>query len=312
MASKTLKKALQGDEYALVLMTELLQTKKISTKDAEYIRDTKKSNPNQDYLYACCEYWGIGTNQNILAAKHLLKPLAAKGNGFANNLLSLIYRDPDDTDKPSLYLKQAVKAHNPLGILNSINATTLNFIDYAPQIYHRLSPFYQQSLMNLAERHYQRLTTAEEHYQFARCLEKMNLRPRMYQAFHRAIELSEDKSKYQRKLVKTLEQQVNADRRGIFKTALDPDYLKKRLSAIKKNLRALENSESNEKQTELPFIELELMNCTYILQEKEPHFKPAQCQSLHELLTETVRIYKTLRSATPLVEQEPPASPKMG
>lgn len=90
MTSSTLKKALQGEEYSLVLMTESIQNGEITKQDSEAIRRARRSNPHREYLYACLELW-IDNEPDKARAR--LDALKEKG-GFALNLLaSLIYTE---------------------------------------------------------------------------------------------------------------------------------------------------------------------------------------------------------------------------
>lgn len=358
MSIKLVKKALEGDEYSLVLLTEFIQSNKISREDAEFIKNFKIANPNNDYLRACLMVWREPLN--FQKASHLLKPLADNGNGFANNLLGIILQakevkkemvpthlqgaahsrvrikgdifpknydvtveinqkmDVDITDykkqknkkKSDAYYLIAYEADNPLGVLNYLfdnkATTTNNILKFAPLIYNRLSPGYQQTLMGIIQQHQNQLDTAEAYYQFARCYEKIGILPKVYEAFHQAIEFSDDTSgKYQRKLVKFIEHQVNTNRCGFFKTELDYNYLNKQLSALHKNLNSEDeliasynvgNLEAIEKsKNKLKELGMELKNYKCIFQEKFNKFPPLKQQELSEKFKNINAFYEILR-----------------
>lgn len=89
MASTALIKALEGDEYSLVLFTERVQFNTISPTDLKHImkQKSKVENLHAQYLYAFCLATGRGCDADVKSAKTILKQLAARDNSFAANLL---------------------------------------------------------------------------------------------------------------------------------------------------------------------------------------------------------------------------------
>ncbi|RMX21120.1 hypothetical protein EAS68_05290 [Legionella jordanis] len=322
MPSNTLKKALQGDEYSLVLMTEIIGTNQIELEDLNYLRNSRISNDYKDYLYACCLYWGAIPKKDHVDTKHILKFLAAKDNGFACNLLGGLYyylggdQSEKNVTKSKKYIQKAFELNNPLGILNQFQFKNdlQTVLTYAPQIFHRLSPYYQKELMGFIDSLYSKSKSPEEYYQFARLFEKMNMLPQMYGAFHKAIETSETKWKYQRKLVKTLEKHANSNSWSLFRTEFDYSFLKSRLTSLKKELVGLDKivaslSVSKEKELttakgKIALIGLELKNCWYILQEKGSHFKPNQYQAIHEMFNSVTTLLNVLSPTNDSMSKE--------
>lgn len=131
MPSTTLIKALEGDEYSLVFITEQMQFNTISPTDLKHIlkQKSKIENSHAQYLYALCLAGGRGCDVDIKSAKTILKQLAARDNSFAANLLqsSSFYYSFQETDKERNRLK-AIKANNPLAILNDILDIDLSYM----------------------------------------------------------------------------------------------------------------------------------------------------------------------------------------
>lgn len=274
MISLSLKKALKGDTYSLIEMTEKIESNTLLSGDlAELRRHKTPLNPHQDYLLACCYYSGCGVEKNHQQAQDLIKQHASRGDGFSQNLLAIIYKDKlssfplkthgvvhyissqhsadlTNEKKTKDYLIKSSKQGNPLGMMNYALQIHLFDDDTLPNFtlifsalslaYKQVTPFYQKKcidrLNNIMQGQFGR--SGKEWIELARFYEKIGLKTEMYQAFHRAIDGQEDSSRYIRKMIKAVDRTINKD--IFFKQSLDVDFIEGYLKYLSKKIQSLE------------------------------------------------------------------------
>jgi hypothetical protein len=173
MASEILKKALGGDERALVIMTEHIQEGAITAEDmAELLKTQSKSNDYSDYLKACIYACGpqVGefkiAQDKARAVSLCLRLISEKKSSWANNLM---YELSTAEDRLQKYLVPAIDRDNILALFNYFMKAGERGEDSLPTltaIYARLSAkkqsemnrelrgFIDNAPLNLLQRHW--------------------------------------------------------------------------------------------------------------------------------------------------------------
>lgn len=311
MPDATLQKALKGDFRSLIQMTELIQSNQLSSKVLhELTTESSSINPHRDYLKATYLYFNKKSDADLNKAKHLLKRHAADGNGFAKNMLYLVYKqiavgiDSVDRHREKILsnLNEAGRLGNPLAILNifaeniQVNDSESALLRQLPMIagiMNQLTPGYKEGCMNKIVDLEKSIKSPAGLYELARFYEKIGAKNEMYRAFHQAI--AEDKgSKYIRKLVKAMDRTVN--RNLFFKTTLDADFIKGYLDFLKETVEKIEDkmeqptvAEKEDLAEEMYGFNLRLRSVTYLATEKASEFSPQAYQSINRKIDDLTK-----------------------
>lgn len=286
MPSAILKKAFEGDALSMVYISHQIKEKKLSANDINELLKPSR-NPNQQMLHAF--YLIIqGGDNNLLKAKNMLKPLSASSNGFAAHFLSYLYYVTQENAKSNAYIEQAIDLLNPLAIVGVTNRWDFSgkVMTYAPFIFHKLIPEYQDVILDHLEQQLRNNYTPDNCYAHALCYEKMGLYEKMFEMYQKAIEYKpsgENKSAYvgksdiyRHKLVKKFEKLAHENHYSLFKLQLNRSYVDKRLEGLLKKLKQIDAKLANGPLSKDELLDLEksmksikvaAKNYKYILEE---------------------------------------------